>query len=93
MTNCAWCVAEFKAATNNQIYCGPECRQAATKHRSEQVRVIKRKRKRDKVCAGGCGTLLSMYNESNYCTICMVSKHELKRVIKEIRDIVNGKIY
>lgn len=37
-------------------------------------------------CSGGCGTLISIYNDIGFCNVCMVSKKKLDQALKEIKD-------
>lgn len=94
MIQCAWCLELFEPTTVSQIYHSAECRQQATRQRiAEQYKIRRRVKKKIKYCSNGCGTKLSIYNESSYCTICMANKKEFKNLIREIKDIANGKIY
>lgn len=94
MRECAWCRTPFEPTTTSQIYHSAECRQSATKQRiSEQYKTRRRIRKRQALCAGGCGTILSIYNESKFCTVCMVDRKQLRSIMKEIKDIAHGKVH
>lgn len=91
MKNCDWCSNEFQPNVSYQIYCSIECRQLATKEKvNERYRFRKRTRnsKKGKKCAGGCGTLLSMYNESRFCSRCMTNNKEVNRALKELKGII-----
>lgn len=44
-------------------------------------RILKEKR-----CAGGCGTILSIYNDSTICDNCLVHKKKMANFMKDLRD-------
>ena len=70
MKICEWCENEFSPTVSYQIYCSPECRSQATKIKIAEKQAINKRRKRygkDRKCARGCGTILSSYNDVNYC--------------------------
>lgn len=91
--NCLWCQTEFEAKANNQVYHNSECRVAATKEKiANYYRSNKTKRKRKKLCDGGCGTVLSRYNESGYCTSCMSSEKALRGLLREMRRESRGDV-
>jgi hypothetical protein len=92
--HCSWCDNSFNTNISYQIYCSPECREAATKEKiAERYRLqrIKKRGQTQRKCRG-CGTLLSMYNDETTCQGCSTSSDELAKVLKEIRGIANGKI-
>ena len=37
------------------------------------------------MCAGKCGTKLSLYNEHTYCAVCYINNKEVNKKIKQIR--------
>lgn len=41
---------------------------------------------KNRKCAGGCGTYISIYNDVGFCNVCMVSKRKLDQALKEIKD-------
>ena len=89
MSFCLWCDKEFESKSSKQIYCGPECRQEASKEKIlERYQIEKRKKRKgkEKRCAGGCGTLLSVYNDSQMCDNCLVNKRKFNNFIKELKD-------
>lgn len=91
MKTCDWCSNEFQPNVSYQIYCSVECRQLATKEKvNERYKFKKRKRKsnKEKRCSGGCGTLLSMYNDSKFCSRCMTNNKEVTRTLKELKGII-----
>lgn len=88
MKSCAWCSNDFSPSVSYQIYCCPECRDAATKEKiAERYQVNRRKNrsKKERKCSGGCGTVISIYNENGYCNVCMVNKRKVDKSLKEIK--------
>jgi len=89
MSFCTWCDKEFEKNSSKQIYCSVECRQEASKEKIlERYHVEKRKKRKGKVrlCAGGCGTSLSMYNDSGMCDVCTVNKKRINGFVKELKE-------
>lgn len=85
---CILCDAPFKPNSNKQIYCSAECRQEASKEKIiERYNIEKRKKRigKEKRCAGGCGTLLSIYNDSGMCDNCIVNIKKMNKFIKEVK--------
>lgn len=95
MKICAWCANEFEPSVSYQIYCSPDCRDQATKEKISQryqINRIKNKSKKQKRCSGGCGTVISIYNENGFCNVCMVNKRKVDKTFKEIKGFFdNGK--
>ena len=92
MKPCEWCENEFSPAVSYQIYCSPECRTEATKIKSAEKQVINKRRKRygkDRKCARGCGTVLSAYNDSNYCENCSVDNKKVIKALKELKGLID----
>ncbi|MEY3311890.1 MAG: hypothetical protein RL348_1233 [Bacteroidota bacterium] len=90
MKNCAWCSNEFQSAVSYQIYCSTECRENATKEKIVDRYNLARAKKRigkERRCAGGCGTLLSIYNNNGFCNICMVNKRKVDKILKELKGL------
>ncbi len=92
MKICDWCSNEFQPNVSYQIYCSQECRELATKEKVNQryqkkrtERLAKKKRR----CAGGCGTLLSMYNTEGFCNSCMINKNKVSKTLKELKGIID----
>lgn len=88
MSFCMWCDKEFKGQSLKQIYCSPECRQEASKEKIfERYEIDKRKKRlgKEKRCAGGCGTLLSIYNDTLMCDNCLINKKKFNNFIKELK--------
>jgi hypothetical protein len=89
MWYCAWCDKEFQQSSAKQIYCSISCRQEASKkkilERYETEKIKKRVGKKRR-CAGGCNTLLSIYNESGMCDNCVVHKKKMQLFMREIKE-------
>jgi hypothetical protein len=89
MLHCLSCDKGFEPNTTKQIYCSSECRQEASKEKIlERYHIEKRKKRqgKEKKCAGGCETLLSIYNDSGMCDTCLVHKRKMKTFMKELKD-------
>jgi hypothetical protein len=90
MKSCDWCSTEFQPKVSYQIYCTVECRELATRkkiydrYRSNGAK--KRSKKRIK-CAGECGTVISMYNESLFCSVCNVNKKKVDKMIEDLKGL------
>lgn len=92
MKPCEWCENEFSPVVSYQIYCSPECRTEATKIKIAEKQVINKRRKRygkDRKCARGCGTILSAYNDSNYCENCSVDNKKVSKALKELKGLID----
>lgn len=91
MKNCDWCSGEFQPNVSYQIYCSPECRELATKDKvSEKYKAKKRQKlsQKERRCSNGCGTLLSIYNESSYCSKCLIDQKQVNRMLKELKGLI-----
>ena len=89
MLYCLWCDKTFEPNSGKQIYCSTECRQQASKEKIlERYHVEKRKKRmgKEKRCAGGCGTLLSIYNDSPMCDNCLTHLRKMKSFMRELKD-------
>jgi len=87
--HCEWCDNNFDTKSKNQIYCSIECRTEATKQKVVQRYKITKAKERvgkERRCAGGCNTLLSIYNDNNFCDTCLINNKKLDRFLKEIKD-------
>jgi len=85
---CDRCDNNFKPTVTYQIYCSVECRNAATKEKiAERYQVTRRQKRKGKVrmCLGGCGTSLSIYNDEGFCANCNVSKKAVDKMLKELK--------
>ena len=91
MKYCQWCDNQFEANVSYQIYCSPECREAATKEkiaeRYAKSKILNRKPRRCK----SCNTLMSMYNDDQICNNCTVNPLDVTKALKEMKGIANGK--
>lgn len=78
MIICAYteCALPFEPKTHNQRYHTPECCRRATNERIMENYYERKARRqgRLRVCANGCGTPLSRYNDSKVCSKCEASK-------------------
>lgn len=87
MKLCNWCDKHFRPTVSYQIYCSTQCRNDATKEKiAERHKILRRKKRKekDRLCSGGCGTKLSLYNDETMCNSCQIN---LKQVTKKIREI------
>ena len=90
MKQCAWCSEQFAPSVTYQIYCSPSCRESATKEKIAdryQANRIKNRRKKEKRCSGGCGTIISVYNDNGFCNGCMVNKRKVDKMLKELKGL------
>lgn len=91
--HCQWCDTAFDSSISYQIYCSPECRVEATKEKIAE-RYIKTRAKRrsgkTRLCKS-CSAPLSIYNDETVCSICLVVNAEVKKAMKDIRGLSNGK--
>jgi hypothetical protein len=90
MKTCSWCLSEFEAKVSYQIYCSVECRELATKEKiAERYRSsIRRSRStKERRCSGGCGTLLSIYNNKKFCDSCMINNKQVDKMLKELKGL------
>jgi hypothetical protein len=91
MKICDWCSEEFQPNVSYQIYCSPECRDSSTKEKvSAKYRAKKRKKlsQKERRCSNGCGTILSVYNESGICGGCQVDNKMVSRTLKELKGLI-----
>jgi len=85
---CEKCDTYFKPKVTYQIYCSDECRTVATKEKiSERYLITRRQKRKNKIrmCLGGCGTKLSIYNDDGFCANCNVSKKAVDKMLKQIK--------
>lgn len=90
MRSCAWCSMEFKSNISYQIYCSKECRELATKEKiveRYQINRIKNRKNKQRKCSGGCGTVISVYNENGFCASCMINKRKVDKTLKELKGL------
>ena len=91
--HCNWCDKSFQTNIAYQIYCSPECRDAATKEKiAARYQTIKRNKKstKQRVCKS-CGKRLSVYNDDTICQSCLTNPTEVNKALKDIKDILNDK--
>jgi hypothetical protein len=92
MKICDWCSEEFQPRVSYQIYCSAECRESATKEKvGEKYRIKKRKKlsQKERKCSNGCGTILSVYNDTGFCSYCAVDKKQVSRTLKELKGLID----
>jgi hypothetical protein len=90
MKQCEWCLNDFEPNVSYQIYCSAECRELSARNKIAQryqVMRLKNRGKKPRKCSGGCGTIISMYNENGFCSSCMVNKKKVDKAIKELRGL------
>ena len=90
MKLCSWCDNTFKPTVSYQIYCSAECRNEATKEKViERQKILRRKKSfnKKKPCIGGCGTILSPYNDSGFCSSCNVNPKHVVKALKELKRL------
>ena len=88
MKQCEKCDKKFQAKVTYQIYCSEECRNIATKEKiAERYYLTRRQKRKGKVrlCLGGCGVQLSIYNDDGFCANCNVSKKAVDKMLKQIK--------
>jgi len=89
---CSWCDKTFTPAVSYQIYCSSECREQATKEKIvDRHKILRRKKRKDKIrmCSGGCGTKLSVYNDETLCNVCSINNKQVIKKIKEIKGLMH----
>jgi len=90
MKFCDWCSNEFNPKVSYQIYCSVGCRELSTKEKiSEryQINRIKNRSGKERRCAGGCGTIISIYNDNGFCNSCMINKKKVDKMLKELKGL------
>lgn len=93
MKTCQWCDTAFEPNVKYQIYCNPECREAATKEKiAERYAITRRNRliNKDRRCKS-CNGKLSAYNDETLCQSCLVNPKDVAKALREIKGIANGK--
>jgi hypothetical protein len=86
--HCQWCDNSFNTESKNQIYCSGKCRTEATKQKIVQRYKITKSKERigkERICAGGCNTNLSIYNDNTFCDTCLINNKKVERFLKEIK--------
>lgn len=95
MKICQFCFNEFVPNVSYQIYCDKECREMATKQKTAekyQQKRLKRLRSNPQVCKGGCGAVLSIYNDSGRCNNCIINQKQFDKTIREIMSQFDSKL-
>lgn len=96
MKICDWCSNEFQPNVSYQIYCSPECRELATKEKVADRYQMRRRQKlaqKKRRCQGGCGTVLSMYNDAGFCNSCMINTKQVDKALKELKGLIEYEKY
>ena len=89
MAYCAFCDAEFEPSTPKQIYHDESCRIQASRLKileRHRIKKIEKRQHKERLCAGGCGTRLSIYNDSQLCQQCLEHPKRIASVLKEIKE-------
>lgn len=94
MKKCANCSQEFESNKKNQKYCTPACCRLATNKKIMERYYENKKRKSGFKRYCKCGQLLSRYNDSDTCYICIKNINEndyssIEEVIKNVAKKVN----
>jgi hypothetical protein len=96
MKNCDWCSKDFVPNVSYQIYCSSECRELSTKQkvneRYQQKRRAKLSQKKRK-CLNGCGTTLSVYNDTGRCSFCNIDSRQVDKALKELKGFIDYEKY
>jgi len=93
MKHCSWCDNEFKTEISYQIYCSIICREESTKQKIAQRYLLTRRQKRKgkvRECRY-CHKQLSIYNDEQLCSSCLVNPADVSKAIKQIKGNTNGK--
>lgn len=92
MKPCEFCNKKFAPKVTYQIYCSEECRTNATKEKIAERYQISRRQKRigkKRICLGGCGTKLSIYNDSGFCSNCNIHQKAVEKMIKQLKGFID----
>lgn len=76
MKQCANCEVDFESNKKNQKYCTPSCCRVATNKKIMERYYEKKARLSGQKRYCDCGQLLSRYNESDQCFICIEKQKE-----------------
>jgi hypothetical protein len=96
MKVCNWCSNEFNPNVSYQIYCSVECRELATKEKVNERYQIKRRKqlaKKERRCSSGCGTILSIYNDTGHCSFCAISDKKVEKALRELKGLIEYERY
>ena len=91
MKHCQWCDQPFKSDISYQIYCSSECRDSATKEKIAARYLVSRRQKRKgkKRLCKSCSSTLSIYNDEQLCSDCIVNPNDVNKALKKIKGIIN----
>lgn len=92
MKICDKCSKGFEPNVSYQIYCSPECRNAATKEKvNERYQQKRRKKlaKKERRCINGCDTILSIYNDTGLCGSCIINDKQVSSALKELKGLID----
>jgi hypothetical protein len=90
MKNCAHCGQPFESNKKNQKYCAPACCRLATNKKIMERYYENKKRKSGVKRYCECGQLLSRYNDSEICFICLKKQKEKNN--NSITEVINNVI-
>ncbi len=90
MKKCANCGVPFDSNKKNQKYCTPACCRLATNKKIMERYYENKKRKSGIKRYCDCGQLLSRYNDSDICFICLNKEKENNN--KAITEVINNVI-
>jgi hypothetical protein len=91
MKHCQWCDKQFESQVSYKIYCSPECREQATKEKIAERYLVSRRTKRigkDRRCKS-CKGMLSVYNDEQLCTSCLVNPTEVIKELKRMKGFLS----
>ena len=89
MKLCKWCDNHFKPTVSYQVYCGTECRDAATKEKilkRHQVLKIQKRKGRSRKCRN-CKESLSIYTDGPLCVFCEIDPLMVSKALKEMKRL------
>ena len=89
---CDWCGKDFEPNVSYQIYCTKECRDESTKEKVSERYLATRVKNRigkDRKCKGQCGTLLSIYNNTNYCVSCAAKQDAADKALRQMKGLID----
>ena len=90
MKTCEWCSHEFVPNVKFQIYCSSECREISTKNKiyeRYQINKVKQRIGKKVECLGGCGVMISIYNDDKFCSSCKINKDKVEKMLNKIKGL------
>jgi len=96
MAYCAFCDIQFESSSAKHIYHNEECRVQASRLKTlerQRIKKIEKRQHKERRCAGGCGTILSIYNDMPMCTQCLANDKRLKKFMAEIKELIDYKAH